>query len=286
MFRRFIPYTFSLFFFFNSTSFAQTNPVTETTVAASAKSNASFKFEKFIPGNYNYLNVDVLDNIYLITTGNQLKKLNSNGDSIAVFNDVKKYGNPSYIDVSNPLKILVYYKNFSTVVILDRLLSTRTTINFRKQNIFSVRSIATSYDNNIWLFDEQDYKLKKIDDYGKLLQESTDMRLLVDTVPSPTQIIDSDNLVYLYDEKKGFYIFDYYGALKNSLPFLNWHSTAIARNKMYGFSNDTLYSYEVNSFDLKKYQLPDFFKNYQSIKALNNKVYLLKEDGIEIYSVQ
>lgn len=260
-------------------NYAQTNPV-------ASKSNADFTFERFIPGNYIYLNVDVLDNIYLITAGNQLKKLNNKGDSLAVFNDVKKYGNPSYIDVSNPLKILVYYKNFSTVVILDRLLAMRTTINLRKLNIFSVKAIATSYDNNIWLYDEQDNKLKKMDDDGKLLQESTDLRLLVDSVPSPSQIIDSDNLVYLYDEKKGFYIFDYYGALKNNMPFLNWQNAAIARKKMYGFSGNILFSYELNTLNLKKYELPDFFKNYQAIKALNGKVYLLKEEGIEIYSVQ
>ena len=273
-------------FFFHCTTHAQTTPVTETTIPASSKSNADFKFEKTIPGNYIYLNVDALDNIYLITAGNQLKKLNSNGDSLAVFNDVKKYGNPSYIDVSNPLKTLVYYKSFSTVVILDRLLAMRTTINFRKQNIFTVKAIATSYDNNIWLFDEQDNKLKKIDDDGKLLQESTDLRLLVDSVPSPSQIIDSDDLVYLYDEKKGFYIFDYYGALKNNIPFLGWQNTAIARKKMYGFSGNTLFSYELSSLNLKKYELPSFFKNYQAIKAINNKVYLLKDDGIDIYSVQ
>jgi hypothetical protein len=250
------------------------------------KGSNAFKFQKLIPGNYIYLDVDVLDNIYLINEGNRLNKLNSNGDSLAVFNDVKKYGNPSYIDVSNPLKILVYYKNFSTVVILDRLLTMRNTINFRKQNIFSVQAIATSYDNNIWLFDEQDFKLKKIDEEGKLLQESTDMRLLLDSVPSPVQIIDSDNLVYLYDEHKGFYIFDYYGALKNNLPFLNWKNTAIGRNKIYGFSNEQLFSYELNTLSLKKYELPSFFKDYQSIKAMNGKVYLLKKDGIEIYSVQ
>ena len=77
-------------------------------------------------------------------------------------------------------------------MILDRQLTTRNTINFRKQNIFSVKAITTSYDNNIWLFDEQDYKLKKIDDDGKVLIESNDMRVLVDTVPSPVQITDSD----------------------------------------------------------------------------------------------
>jgi hypothetical protein len=126
-----------------------------------------------------------LDNIYLLTTGNQLKKINNNGDSAGIFNDVKRYGNPSSIDVNNPLKILLYYKNYSTVVVLDRFLNMRNTINFRKQNIFTVNAISTSYDNNIWLFDEQNLKLKKIDDEGKVLQETIDWRNLFDTVPSP-----------------------------------------------------------------------------------------------------
>ncbi|MBS1743411.1 MAG: hypothetical protein JST81_10275 [Bacteroidetes bacterium] len=255
-------------------------------VADSSKSNADFTFLKFIPGSYVFMDVDVLDNIYLLTSGYQLKKLNNNADSVAVFNDVKKYGNPSHIDVSNPLKILVYYKNYSTVVVLDRLLTKRNTINLRKQNIFSVQAIATSYDNNIWLYDEQDNKLKKIDDEGKVLTESTDLRLLTDSTPSPTRIIDSDNLVYLYDEKKGFYIFDYYGALKNNLPFFNWQNIAIARKKMYGFTGNQLISYELGSFTQKEYKLPHFIKDYLSIKAINGKVYLLKTEGVEIYSVK
>ena len=270
----------------NRQGYAQANPQVITKVPASSKSNADFQYLGVIPGNYIYCDVDILDNIYLITAGNQLKKFRNSGDSVGVFNDVKKYGNPSYIDVSNPLKILVYYKNFSTVVILDRLLTIRNTINFRKQNIFSVKAIATSYDNNIWIYDEQDNKLKKIDDDGKLLLESTDIRLLVDSVPSPSRITDSDDFVYMYDEAKGFYIFDHYGALKNHLPFLNWQNIAIANKKIYGFSGNTLFSYELSTLNLKKYTLPPFFKDYGAIKAINGKVYLLKDEGIEVYSVQ
>lgn len=253
---------------------------------AKIRSNTDFKYEKTITGNFIYLNVDMLDNIYVITAGNQLKKLNNKGDSLAVFNDVKKYGNPSYIDVSNPLKILVYYKNFSTIITLDRLLTLRNTINLRKQNIFSVKAVSTSYDNNIWLYDEQDNKLKKVDEDGHLLLESTDLRLLVDAAPTPSQIIDNENFVYLYDEKKGFYIFDYYGALKNNLPFTGWANTTVARKKMAGFEGNTLFSYELSSLNLRKYELPAFFKDYQNIISMNGKLYLLKMDGIEIYSVQ
>ena len=59
-----------------------------------------------------------------------------------------------------------------------------SSINLRKQNIFQVNALTTSYDNNIWLYDEQDNKLKKIDDSGNTLFESVDFRLLFDSVPS------------------------------------------------------------------------------------------------------
>ena len=255
-------------------------------MATHAQSDSAFTFLKTIKGDFTDFTVDNLDNIYLITSTNQLKKLNGNGDSAGVFNDVKRYGTLSSIDVTNPLKILLYYKNFATVVVLDRFLNIRNTINFRKKNIFSVQSITTSYDNNIWFFDDQDYKVKKIDEEGKLLQETTDFRMLFDSVPSPIQITDKENFVYLYDPEKGFYIFDYYGSFKNRLPFLNWTNVAVSEKNMYGFKNKKLYSYELNSLTLKEYQLSSIFGKYTTIKAINGKVYLLKDDGIYIYQVR
>lgn len=251
-----------------------------------AQPDSSFKFLRSIKGEFSWFNVDNLNNVYELTIDNQLKKIDENGDSVAVFNDVKRYGNPYSVDVTNPLKILLYYKNFSTVVILDRLLTVRNTINFRDQNIFSVRAIATSYDNNIWIFDEQDYKLKKIDETGKMLQETTDWRSIFDFVPSPTRLIDRDNYVYLYDAEKGFYVFDYYSGFKKQLPFMDWSDVEVSGKNIYGFHNRTLYSYELNSFVLKEYKLPVFIGNYRGVKAMNGKVYFNKGDRIDIYQVK
>ena len=282
-----VRYYISLIFFLPAfSSCAQVKSVPDSTAVHTPRSDGSFKYEKFIPGNYTYIDVDMLDNLYLITAGNQLKKLGPEGDSIAAFNDVKKYGSPSLIDVTNPLKILVYYQNFSTVVIIDRLLTLRNTINLRKGNIFSVKALATSYDNNIWLFDEQDLKLKKINEDGKVLMESTDWRLILDSVPSPVRLIDQENFVYAYDEKRGFFIFDYYGALKNNLPFLEWKNISVSGNRLAGFVNDILYNYELKTLSLKSYKLPAFFRDYTHIRSMNGKVYLLKKDGVEIYSVR
>ena len=78
---------------------------------AGAQTDTSFKLVKIINGDIVGFTVDNLDNIYLLSSTNQVKKLNANGDSIAVFNNVKKFGQASLIDVSNPLKVLLYYRD-------------------------------------------------------------------------------------------------------------------------------------------------------------------------------
>lgn len=248
--------------------------------------NSPFKFQKKI--NYPIVSfaVNNLGELYIINTNNQLKKLNDKGDSVGVFNQVTKYGKLSYVDAQNPWKTILFYENFSTIVLLDKYLNVLTNINLRKQNIFGVKTVASSYDNNIWLFDEQENKLKKIDDAGKVLTETVDFRLLFNSVPSPVQIADRDGFVYLYDPKKGVYVFDYYGSFKNKLPFLNWKGFTVIEKNLYGFDENNLYSYSLGTLNLKHYPLPAAFKNYSSLKVGVNKIYFLKDNNLQVYSLQ
>jgi glutaredoxin-related protein len=91
--------------------------------AAKAQNESPYKMISMIRGDVVDFAVDNLDNVYVLASTDQLKKYNSGGDSVAVFNNVKKFGKISTIDVSNPLKVLLYYKDFSTIVVLDRLLA-------------------------------------------------------------------------------------------------------------------------------------------------------------------
>lgn len=257
-----------------------------TALLSHAQADSAFVLTKTILGDFSYFTVDNLDNLYLISNGNQLKKLNSNGDSAGVFNDVRKYGKLYFTDATNPLKLLLYYQNFSTIVVLDRFLNIRNVINLRKQNIFNVKTIGASYDNNIWIFDEGDGKVKKIDDNGEVISETVDLRVALDTVPSPINITDQDGFVYLYDPEKGFYIFDNYGSLKNKLPFLHWNNVEVTGKNLYGFNETTLLQYQTGSLNLKEFSLPASFNNAVQVKAMNGKVYVLHKDGIRVYTVK
>lgn len=251
-----------------------------------AQDDSLFRFLKKIEYPISSFTVDNLGELYLINTDNQLKKYNEKGDSVGVFNQVTKYGKLSYVEAQNPWKAILFYQNYSTIVLLDKYLNVLTNINLRQQNIFKVKAVTSSYDNNIWLYDEQENKLKKIDDTGNKLFESVDFRLLFDSVPSPKKIIDADGFVYLYDPEKGLYIFDYYGSFKSKLTFTNWTDVMVIDKSIYGFDDKNLYRYTPPLPDLKEYILPSALRNNTSLKVNNHRIYILKDQQLEIYSMQ
>lgn len=239
-----------------------------------------------LTGGFKDFSTDNLGNIYLLTATNQLKKVNEKGDSMAVYNDVRRYGKINSVDAANPLKVLVYYKDFSTVVVLDRLLNVRAAIDLRKQNIFQVTAITSSYDNNIWLYDELDSKLKKIDDNGNLLLESTDFRQIFDSVPSPSVMYDRDGLLYLYDARKGLMVFDYYGGKKNNYQLLHLSDLQVVdRNTITARDSTHIILFKPATFQLLSYKTFQEQNRFIKINFNGSKIYCLTKDGeVEIYA--
>lgn len=252
----------------------------------SAQEQGGFKSIRTIQGDFVNFTVDNLGFLYLLNSDNQLKKIGGNGDSIGIFNDVKRYGKLYSIDVSNPLKVLLYYKDFSTIVVLDRFLSNVNVIDLRSQGIFQARAIAQSFDNNIWVFDEQESKLKKVGEDGRILSESTDMRLVFDSAPLPVKIIDEDKFVYLYDPAKGMYVFDYYGALKNKISLLGWKDVQVIGKNIVGRDDHHFYSYELGTLDLKQRSLPEDISHAEKIRIMPQAVYVLTSSGLKVYAYQ
>lgn len=251
-----------------------------------AQTDTIFRIQKTYPGDVTDFSVDNLGNIFILYQNGQLKKLTPEGDSLAVFNDVRRYGRLFSIDVTNPLKILLYYKDFSTVVILDRVLNTRATIDLRKLNLYQVKAICQSYDNNIWVFDEFESKLKRISDDGKILDQFTDFRILFDSVPSPQYIIDHNKQLYLYDSLKGVFIFDYYGAFKGRIPFTGWTDFSVINNLLFGRDHQYLFRYEPRTLNLLRYLIPSSMINSSKILIAPGKIFSLKNNKLEVYHFQ
>lgn len=242
--------------------------------------------EKKINGNYASFYTDNFGNLFLITANNQVKKLNQNLDSVGLFNDVRRYGDVFLLDVNNPLKIVVYYKDFTTIVVLDRFLNNRNTIDLRNAGILQAKAITQSYDNNYWVFDELNSKIKKIDDNGNVLLESPDFRILFSYEYNPQQIIDTDGALYLYDAKNGWLIFDYYGAFKKHISMIGWKDVNASRNILSGHDSGAFYTFNPNTFNELKINTDINIDKAMKVQRQLDKLLVLEKDNLTIYRIQ
>ena len=252
-------------------------------VMAQRDSSLHLILQKTIAGNFRDFYVDNLGNMYLINPDNRIKKLNAAGDSITVYNDTRRYGDLYSMDVSNPFKEIIFYKDFLTIVVVDKFLNSLNIINLRDYNILQAKAVALSYDNNYWVFDEWSNTLKKIDDNGKLLLESPDFRLAFNEAFIPQKIIDADGILYLYDEKTGWKIFDYYGHFKKNLPFPDWTNVQAMNAKVYGWVNGKLVESAIAFPDIKYDEINFSAITFKKIFRAGKLFYVLNADGLSIY---
>jgi len=251
-------------------------------VNANAQELANRKI-KTIEGDYVSFSIDNLDNIYLLSAANQLKKYNASGDSVSVFNETRKFGKATVVDVTNPVKILLYYQGFSIFAFLDGVLNLKSSVDLRRKGIFNAEAIGLSYDGKIWVFDEMENTLKKLDDQGNTIFKTTDFRQLFDISLNPVRLFDQNQYLYLYDSLQGIFVFDYYGTFKKKIPITHWQHLRIVDQYIYGVSNSTLNRYNLNTLEQKEWLIPDEFKSYRQLFYNGKTLFALGKKGLEIY---
>lgn len=254
-------------------------------VYGQADTSITLQQKAVIAGSYSRLSVDNLGNIYALSmSGNQIKKMGPKGDSIALFNDVKQYGNIYSMDVANPLKIMLYYRDYATILSLDRFLNNINKIDLRQSGILQAKAVSQSYDNQFWVFDMQEYRLKKINDNGQVGFVSDDFRILFSHPLSPATIIDRDGSLYLYDPEAGWCIMDYYGAVKGEYPYTGWENVGIRDGKLYGWKKDHLVVFDPNNFNSNSYRIPLAAQELNYTLLVDNNIYVINHTGIVVYN--
>ncbi|MGZ3853360.1 MAG: hypothetical protein ACXVBJ_03170 [Flavisolibacter sp.] len=241
----------------------------------------SFVLVKTYSGNVVDVAMDNLDNLYIISPTGQIKKLNAAGDSVGVYNQAKNYGKLYTIDVSNPLKILLFYKDFSTVVILDRFLANHSSLDLKRYSVLNPSAVGNSYDNNIWVYDEFDNKLKKIDEQGNKLLETPDFRTLFDESIAPQKIFSENGLVYLADTSNGVYVFDNYGSFKKKIPVKNWQTISIANSNIISANKELISVFNSSTFMQSQKKMP--FQPYLRSFITPTRLVSFSDTSIQVY---
>lgn len=174
----------------------------------------------------SFFEVDFLKQFYFVGTDNSLIKKDIIGKTLFVYED-NRTGRISQLDVSKSLQVLVFYEDFQLVKILDRTLNEILVISLIDLGFNKVKCIAAARDFGIWIFDQDEQQLVKIDQQQKIISKSDKLTQIFDQQINPVGLLEYENKLFLLNKTRdAFFIFDnfgeYLGLLELGEPALSY----------------------------------------------------------------
>lgn len=214
--------------------------------------------------------VDKLGNIYIVDIKNRLIKYDNTYTELYRYAN-NRHGFISTIDVSNPLRILLFYDDFNQVRILDNSLSVISELDLSQQ-FLDASACGVSNDGNLWVYDAVQFKLFKINDQGRQLIVSDNVGSFGMSGMHISEILESDNIVVLCDYARGFWFFDNFGRYVYHFPVQGFNSFQFD-GKLVIYYTDT--GLKIFSIQLKERQILAI----SSIPKTDELMYILYNDG-------
>ena len=239
-----------------------------------------FEVLKTIDIKSDFITSDNLGNVYIIKR-EELTKYDPNGNLFQQYSS-KRLGKINAVDVSNPLKILVFYKDFSTIVFLDGMLAeTANPINLNGLMLEQASLICTSNNNCFWVYDPVSFQLVRVNQYLSKIQQTGNLVQQLGVSLNPNFIMESNNWVYLNNPETGVLVFDIYGTYFKTIPLLSLSSFQVIDNKIVYFEASKMINYDLKTLESNVFSLPD--SSGISARVSEKTICIQKEKQVDFY---
>lgn len=258
---------FYIFFFATLSGFAQSN----------------FKRIATIEVHADFFTTDNQSNVYVVQA-NELSKYDNKGKLLYKYSN-KSLGNIDYVDASNMLRLLVFYKNFSQIVFLDNTLSLNSEpVSLDKIGFQQAQLVCSSYNNALWVYNQQNFELLRIDQNFEKKQQTGNLSILLNVDLQPDFLLEYDNKVYLNNPSTGILVFDVYGTYYKTLPLKNLKSFQPIGDFIYFFSDNKVKAYNAKTAEEIQYETP--VAEFQNFRLGVDVLILQSANEISIFSPQ
>lgn len=254
----------------------------QTNILAQAKNSTIYQSDFTLPTDAIYFTVDQLQQLYTISPTNEFSKYSADGVLQFTYNN-NTLGTLTQVDVTNPFSILLFYGDFRTLITLDRNLTETNVFDLYSLDVNEIRAIAQSSDNNLWLYDDVRFKLKKINRQGKVLIESDDLSLLLGRGLFPNLIIEKDNRVYVNDPSTGILVFDIFGQYIKTLERKELERFQIYNQQLLYQKDTQLHAFHLQSLLETTIQLPKEINNNAQVILKKGKLFWLEQGQLEVF---
>ena len=194
-------------------------------IAATRTSNFSINADEFLGYDSFGFSYQIKDNVFSKTKGKEFFEYKN-----------VSLGKITKADILNPLKIVLFYEDFNSVVLLDNQLNKISEINFSQNNIpIVVTAIGMSTQNQLWIYNSLNQQIGLFD-YLK-----NDYKTVSTPLTENIKYYQTDfNTFYWIDEKNNWFSCDIFGKTTALGKVADFDKILIISPKQYIFSKANL----------------------------------------------
>jgi hypothetical protein len=189
-------------------------------------------------------------------------------------------GKITTVDIKNPLKILLYYENFNTVILLDNQLNEVQKVNLSQNNEPIIASFTgISALNQLWIYNSLDQQLG-LYDYLKNSYKSIATAFKETIKYSQTTF----NYFYWVDASNNFFYCDLFGSVTAKGKIPEYDLIKITTENQFLYSKNNLLFF----VDLQKketHQIKILEKSFTNFDYLDQILSIFTEEGIINYKI-
>jgi hypothetical protein len=224
---------------------------------------------------------DPIGSFYIYSKGD-ITKFNTDGIETARYSS-REYGDIGYVDATNPLKVLVVFKEFSKAIVLDAALSPQVTIDLSFPGIPYVNVICTSREDGYWIVDPVSNQIRKINDQLSIVLDGTPFRQVSSNQIEPFYLTDSGNWLIMNTTGFGLLVFDRFGTYYKTIQDIPALPVQAFGHELLYKENDVMTKMDIRTGQSNHFLLPEN-KGDDICRVEGNRIFLKSQNLLKIYS--
>lgn len=227
--------------------------------------------------------IDQLNNLYVLRKG-EIWKLNAQGEEVARYSN-KLIGEDVRLDVTNPMKVILYSPNQMRLIFLDsRLGEMNEQINLFTAGYEQISLVATSHSNAVWFYDPINFILIRLDQNLDEERRSLNLAQLLRVEFYPTDLVEINNRVYLTDPEQGVFVFDIFGNFLRKIPIKGIEHLIVSDQHLFYYKGGVIYA--LNLLDSSEKEVKIDLESEWFFDVNRNRVVFTRPERIIIYAVK
>lgn len=228
------------------------------------------------------ISIDKLGNIYLINSG-EIVKFDKKFNRIADYSN-NLLGDIDFVDVSNPFRVMLYYRDFNRIVFLDsNLAELKSPLALDQLGAMDITAVCYSISGGFWVYSNNTSQVFRFSE--RLQKELKGVELgAVGAKGNAVRMIETTKHIFVLFENDYIFILDRFGSYYKKIRFDNIIDFAVKDNTILSLANNVITA--TNIVTMSQNTIPLLTEKVKAFDIFGNHLYCLTDTSLITFFIE